>query len=296
MTMRVLLATDGSENAASAARRLTSFPLPPSSELCVLAVAVYPLAAPELALSTDLQRAIADAAHRAADEARETFVHRWPRTTAQIVDGEPREAIARVAREWSADLVVVGARGLGTVSRFLLGSVSTSVVHSAPCHVLVVKERSRELRSVVVAVDGSPGSVDAVRFLAGLPLDPALRIRLLGVVERVRASTGGPEAMGPAIQRALDEVLAERRATLDAALASCAKELGGKVSAIERQIVVGHPADAIVAAANEPGTDLVVVGTRGLGLVGRVVLGSVSERVLHHAECSVLIVKGHPTP
>lgn len=55
---------------------------------------------------------------------------------------------------------------------------------------------------------------------------------------------------------------------------------------------MGRPADEILAATSEKDVDLVVVGARGLGLVKRLLLGSVSERVLHEAECSVLVVKG----
>jgi len=57
-------------------------------------------------------------------------------------------------------------------------------------------------------------------------------------------------------------------------------------------VVVGHPPTEIVEAASKPDVDLVVVGARGLGPLGRLVLGSVSDRVVHHAPCPVLVVKG----
>lgn len=292
--MRVLLATDGSESARMATQWMTAFPLPPSTELQVLAVAVQPLSMPELVLSPDFYEAISDAARQAAEEARDTLARRWPATTIQVLQGQPQEAIPRVAQEWSADLVVVGARGFGAVKRFLLGSVSTALVHSAPCPVLVVKERPPELRKMVVAVDGSPGAAAAVRFLAGLPLDRGLHVCLLGVAEPFYASRSGPEALGPAIEVALDRLVQERRAELERVLGSIVA-LDGKVGAVERRVAIGHPADEILAVANDPGTDLAVVGTRGLGLVKRLALGSVSERVLHHAGCAVLVVKDrHP--
>jgi nucleotide-binding universal stress UspA family protein len=61
-------------------------------------------------------------------------------------------------------------------------------------------------------------------------------------------------------------------------------------------VVEGRPAAEVLAAAEEPGVDLVVLGARGLGTIGRLLLGSVSERVLQHAPCPVLIVKGKRLP
>jgi nucleotide-binding universal stress UspA family protein len=63
------------------------------------------------------------------------------------------------------------------------------------------------------------------------------------------------------------------------------------VKRVDRQIVVGRAADEIVEAAGRPDVDLVVVGARGLGALERVLLGSVSEGVLRHADRPVLIVK-----
>jgi nucleotide-binding universal stress UspA family protein len=67
--------------------------------------------------------------------------------------------------------------------------------------------------------------------------------------------------------------------------------LRARTGAVERSVVLGQPATEILTAAEEPGVDLVVLGARGLGLLGRLVLGSVSDRVVHHAPCPVLVVK-----
>jgi nucleotide-binding universal stress UspA family protein len=63
--------------------------------------------------------------------------------TTQVAFGEPSATICRRARELDADLIVVGSRGLGTIKRLVLGSVSTAVSNRAPCSVLVVRERTR---------------------------------------------------------------------------------------------------------------------------------------------------------
>jgi nucleotide-binding universal stress UspA family protein len=65
----------------------------------------------------------------------------------------------------------------------------------------------------------------------------------------------------------------------------------GGVKKVERQVLVGRPVDEIVAAAEAPGIDLVVMGARGLGALERILLGSVSEGVLRHVHRPLLIVK-----
>src|SRR5262249_26300664 len=135
-----------------------------------------------------------------------------------IAVGDPRAEIVRQAEEWKAELVVVGARGLGTVKRLLLGSISDGVARHAPCPVLIVKGRRRRLGSVLVAVDGSENSFRAVRFLASLALPRQTRIRLLGVVEPLRYPTTAPRVVRGKLGEILRELEDERRSELDRAL------------------------------------------------------------------------------
>jgi nucleotide-binding universal stress UspA family protein len=95
----------------------------------------------------------------------------------------------------------------------------------------------------------------------------------------------------PTLEAAVEELVAERRAAIADALARVEVEMNGRVLAIERSIAVGLPAEQIIAAARQDKADLVVIGARGLGAIKRLLLGSVSERVLHRADCPVLVVK-----
>jgi nucleotide-binding universal stress UspA family protein len=290
--MHVVLATDGSDNARVATEWLIGFPLPPATKVLVLAVVAAPPAAIDVAIPPELDDAAHAAARQAADAAAELSIRRWHETTVRVLEGDPRETIPRIASDWGADLVVVGARGLGAMKRFFLGSVSTAVVHQATCAVLVVKPRPRGLSNALVAVDGSGDSLAAARFFAGLPLDPALGVRLLGVVERPYAPRTAPRRISGIVAAAIEQIVIERRAELERALATIRPEFEMKVPKVETSVALGAPADEIIAAAR--GADLVVLGARGLGTIERLLIGSVSERVLHHAPCSVLIVKGRP--
>jgi nucleotide-binding universal stress UspA family protein len=290
--MRVLLATDGSTDALTATRWLRHFPLPGDSPILVLTVAgaVEPLVRAETRKYLR-DAALADA-RRVGDEARRLLGPRGPGAEVRVSEGDPRAEIVRAAEEWEAKLVVVGARGLGGVRGLLLGSVSLEVARQAPCPVLVVKGQPQGFRRVVVAVDGSPDSLEALRFFAALPLPGKLRVRLVGVVNRLRIPPRAPRVAQAHLRAVAAQVEGERRAEVEAALERAAAGIREKVGAAELAIPVGRPGEKIVREATEFAADLVVVGARGLGGVQRFLLGSVSEEVLRAARCPVLIGKG----
>jgi nucleotide-binding universal stress UspA family protein len=288
--MRVLLATDGSDDARTATAWLRELPLPVDATIRVLTVVSLPPSALDIAPVREFHQWLRDGARHEADAARATLAGRGP-VEDRVVQGEPREMIVREASEWSADLVVMGARGLGAVGRFILGSVSTAVLHGAPGAVAIVRGAARRPRRIVIACDGSPDALDALRFVARLPLGREATVRLLGVVAPAPIPPSSPETLALPWPPLGDAFFREQKAHLEGTLARAAAELGGEIGHVERSVVVGHPAAEILAAAKEPGVDLLVVGARGLGLLGRLVLGSVSERVVHHAPCSVLVVK-----
>jgi nucleotide-binding universal stress UspA family protein len=287
--MRVMLATDGSDHATVATEWLKTSPLPDSAEVMVVAAAGLPLLLPEVG-AVPAEREAVDRARRAAEDARARLRPRWPRTALRVATGDPREEIPALAAEWGADLVVMGARGLGTVKRLVLGSVSTAVVHELPCAVVVVKGRpAAGADTVVVAVDGSPDSLAAARFAGTLGATASLR--LLAVIEPPYLPRSAPDLIAPALRAAASELLAEQRAAQERMLDRVAAGLDRPRGAVATSVVTGRPPEEIVKAANEPGVGLVVVGAHGFGAMKRVLLGSVSERVLHEAECPVLIVK-----
>jgi nucleotide-binding universal stress UspA family protein len=288
--MRVLLATDGSDDARKAAAWLRDLPLPASATIRVLDVAHVAHSPLDIPPVRDFNQALREAARHEADRARAMLAEKGP-VEVRVTAGEPRETIIREATDWQADLTVVGARGLGAMGRFLLGSVSTAVVHGVPGAVAVVRGTPRRPRRVVVACDGSPDSFDAVRFLGTLPLGRDTTVRLLGVVTLPPVPPTGPEMLALPWPPTMDAFIDEQTAALNGVLTRAAAELGGSVGSVERSVVIGHPAGEILTAAEEPGVDLVVCGARGLGLLGRLVLGSVSDRVVHHAPCPVLVVK-----
>jgi nucleotide-binding universal stress UspA family protein len=169
-------------------------------------------------------------------------------------------------------MIVLGARGLGRVKRVLIGSTSLAAARYAPCPVAIVRGRPHRTGRVLVAIDGSSGSRDALRFLSISELERDSRLTLLHVLPRAVAAERKRQADAEALLRGAARMLEDRRR-------------------IERLVAYGDAAREIVKIARSRDVDLVVVGARGLGTLGRLLLGSVSETVLHQGSRPVLIVR-----
>jgi nucleotide-binding universal stress UspA family protein len=134
---RILIATEGSSCSSEALRRFLDLFEPTRSEVYMLAV--VPAVAPGLgaALGPDHYRREADAAQEALDLASVDLLMAGFSATPLVRVGEPAEAIVQVARELSADLVVLGTHGRHGLERVLRGSVAEAVLHRAPCAVFI---------------------------------------------------------------------------------------------------------------------------------------------------------------
>jgi nucleotide-binding universal stress UspA family protein len=179
-----------------------------------------------------------------------------------------------------ADLIVLGARGRGGFEGLLLGSVSERVAQLANRPVAVVRAAApvRQGR-VVVGVDGSARSLDALRWAA---TEARARDADLDVVHAWRLHLVAPpvHAVLPLVSTMEDSA----RAMLDTALADPA--LTGVRA--NPHLVNDSPAAALLERA--AGAGLLVVGTRGLGRVTGALLGSVSRQLLHHGPCPVVVI------
>ncbi|MGH4011265.1 MAG: universal stress protein [Pseudonocardiaceae bacterium] len=185
-----------------------------------------------------------------------------------------------------ARLVVLGSRGLGGFSGLLVGSTGVQVAAHAPCPVIVVRPVSAEPSNsmtadqVVVGVDGSPVSVEAIEF---------------AFAEAARLGTGVVAVHVVASRVPGDgsvDVLTEEHAPEQARL--LAESLAGWQDKypdmpIRRILLHGHAGRALAEASR--GARLLVVGSRGLGGFRGLLLGAVSHAALHHAHCPVAVVR-----
>jgi nucleotide-binding universal stress UspA family protein len=232
---------------------------------------------PTNALHEVAQEGCAQSAQRAR-EAHPALV-----VTERCVAEDPAHALVDASS--TADLVVMGARGLGKVRGLLMGSVSSHVTSRSHCPVVVVREAPRESTAeprVVVGVDGSEDSTAAVRFAFEAA---ARRGAGLTVVHTWDVDVDSTSA---ALTWVVDsqEADEQERTVVAETLAGYAAEF--PTVDVRRHVVRGHPVAELVRQSED--ADLLVVGTRGRGAVKGLVLGSVSHSVLHDARCPVAVV------
>jgi len=281
----ILLATDGSADAALAARASADLSKATGAELhFVHAWRVGAGPRLEAYLRSQAER---DARARLEGQVEATESLGVSVAGSHLREGRPVEEILELSEEIGAGLIVMGSRGLGPVGRLLLGSVCEGVVHHARDPVLVVRggDESWPPERVIIGDDGS-----AVAKQAG---ELAARIGRLfgarGVI--VHAYFEMPEidakvrALDP---RAADDALRRAERALQRRAHELERVLG---SHPQPKIAVGDAAYVLLEEAREgdekPG--LIAVGSRGLGSFGRMRLGSTSTKVLRAARGPVLV-------
>lgn len=175
--------------------------------------------------------------------------------------------------------LVVGSQGLDALDRFLLGSVSTKLIHHATCPVLVVKGEAAPVRRITLATDGSDASAKTLEFVR-TKFQPAHSTGKSGRVPiHVRVIHVMPFSNYQELKEARKLLEQSVRTLIQAGFTAEAVCLPGK------------PAEEIMKVAAKQHADLIVMGAQGLGALARFFLGSVSTRVVQHATCSVLVVR-----
>jgi nucleotide-binding universal stress UspA family protein len=272
---KILVATDGSKSAERAVAAAARMPWPEGSEVKVITV-VDPLEGmPETI-----------AARRARDEqvaadARARIEKAGRKVSSVVALGSPARTILAAASEWGAGVIVVGARGLGAVRGLLLGSVSSAVARAAASSVLVVKSDIRMPIRALMAVDGSGDARGAARRLAEVRA-PGNAVTVVRVIEPLRVKTLNllPRRIADPLRAEVARAAEEQRksAERDAReVAGLFRDAGWKAEAAVRS---GVPTDEVLAAARKGSASLVGVGPRGVTGLERILLGSVTERLL----------------
>ena len=141
---------------------------------------------------------------------------------------------------------------------------------------------------ILVPLDGSEYSDEALDYAIDMARKFSSEIILVHIVPTTAAVVTGPEVLGPSLLLDLRKRLEENGQHILSSGEAKAKEAGVMVTA---KLDYGNPADKIINMVKEENVSLIVMADRGLGAVARFFLGSVTDKVSHHASCPVLIIK-----
>ncbi|MGB3633636.1 MAG: universal stress protein [Rubrobacteraceae bacterium] len=280
---RILLATDGSEDATLAARAAIDLSQKIGAELHVVH-AWQTVPSPHF--ETWINSSLEQEAQELLDEQKKKIEDSGGKVVeAYLRKNSPAEAIVGLANEIDADFIVIGSRGLGPVKRLLLGSVSEGVVHHAHVPVLILRggDEAWPPKRMVVGEDASEDARRAGELAACIAELFGAEVLLAHVVSLqwmvLKAESQGTKAVDEVMRRA-EEHLSEQAAELESS-----SGLRSKTRA-----VMGYPALTLAEISREEKQTLLAIGSRGLNAVKRVTLGSVSSNVLRTVEGPVLVV------
>ena len=292
--MKILCAIDGSRYSRCAFQALPYLKIGADSSVTLLHVVNSDQLKVNKRLSPKGNQAIAKALAMAEIGGRTVLTRsekaapaQW-RVQSHLVNGRPAAAITRFARRHGCDLIVIGCRGLTEFRSFLLGSVSRRVLTEAPCSVLVIKRRVKDLQDVLIGVDGSKDAKAAVELLLRLRPPKEINATVVSVVPPLPLETDvAPEELLTVVED-VRRPLEKHAYEIAEQSAERLRQAGSKATA---SAVHGHVGRELVELARLSKADLIVVGSRGLTGSTRHLLGSVSETVVKYADCPVLIFR-----
>ncbi len=284
--MNTLLTVDGSDNSYEAVHALKYFAR--AEQLTLLHALdvprpAYPMMLPEVAeeLYKSLEQSMREDGERLLDRVQSLLpMHAGP-STKHLRIGSPAEVIVSTAEEQKADLIVMGARGLGPVKERLLGSVSHRILTLASCATLIVNGPVKAMKQILLPLQGLSDAEAAIRFLQLKPFHDAVEVTLLTVLP----STEPPWPVDAAAAEKLKEQALQSARDYIHRVAERLRAIGYQARG---GTVIGTPSAMILEEATKRRSDLILMGTSGRQGITRFVLGSVSHAVLHQMPCPVL--------
>ena len=235
--------------------------------------------------------------------------------TGTLLYGNPGAKLCETARDWEADLLIVGSRGLSGISELLIGSVSNHVLHHAPCSVLVVhppappatkkpktkdSDATQPLQRILVALDKSDMARHAMLTALNLAKQHQAEIRLVHIIDG--DESGVPTQLifsdSQYIGQHSERLFAEYQQEWNHFVNDWWQWLQQRVDEIEAEgveaicdVMQGRTGYQICEIAQDWPADLIVMGCRGLSGLQELLMGSVSYYVSHRAPCTVLVTR-----
>lgn len=285
VTAKILVGVDGSDTSLAAVDLAVQEATLRRRPLHVVHAFIWPMldvplgpspaGPPEGGLRNAAQRILDEAMARARTTCPDLAV------TGEIIIGSPGPVLLQCAP--TAAVTVIGDRGLGGFTGLLLGSVAVQLAAHATTPILIARGTPQPGGAIVLGVDGSPANQPAVGYAFETA---ALRnAALIALHTWEHPASTGPGDLLPLVYDPAD-LHAEEERVLAEAVAGWHDKYPDVT--VHRATPRSGPRKALIAASRD--AQLVVVGARGRGGLTGLLLGSVSQAVLHHAACPVAIV------
>jgi nucleotide-binding universal stress UspA family protein len=279
---KILVAVDGSESSRNALRQ--AFRLAVEEKCWITVTSVVPPFTGDLDLTgvrgdvlVSLAKPYEDALHEAERIAHDERV--LIKTVRE--EGETYERIVDLADADNCDIIVMGRRGLKKIDRTLVGSVTARVIGHTQRDVLVVPGGTTlGWKKILVATDGSKYSVIAINKAIDFAKAYGGSLVVLSVVDvPTEFYAEAPKAVEDMIRTAREYTAAVKKQA--------------EADGVKSESYVGEAEawEAIVKLANDQDVNMIVVGSHGRTGLRRLLMGSVTEKVIGHAPCPVLVVK-----
>jgi nucleotide-binding universal stress UspA family protein len=265
---KLMVATDGSKYSESAIREAISLAKICSSNLIVVSVVKTNLEFDSV-LPQFVEKAEQDAIKHLESVNAQAAKEGVNCITIVSRSEEPYEDIVRHASKNNVDMIIMGTHGKTEMKRLMMGSVTALVIGHAPCNVLILPLDAKvECKNVLIATDGSKYSDAAASEALGI----AKRLGSSLIVISVASS---------------DAEIASAKDNVNKVSEAAEKE-GVKITSV---VTKGKPYESIIEIAKQKNADVVIVGSHGRTGLARLLMGSVTERVIGYAEAAVLVVK-----
>jgi nucleotide-binding universal stress UspA family protein len=294
--MRVLYATDGGQAARDASQLLQRIGRRTGIEVTVMSVAALEGVSGTAELDIrkpQMERSRARASETVRKAAAELTDAGFA-IESELAAGNPTAEILKFLERDPHDITLLGAGNKTWLGRLLHGSTSTQVLHSSPTAVLIVNQAVPKARvRVVLADDGSEGARLGAEFLVELAEPERCTVTVLSVITLVDlALVPGLDELDPEsiptdsveVSKLENRRIADGRERVQRT-SSWLQQAGFLA---EPKVVVGNPAEEILKSALVSGFGLVVMGSRGLGAVGRALMGSVSDEIRRHSTATLI--------
>lgn len=293
----ILLAVDGSEHSRAAVSLIHDLPM--DNNICPECLVTI------VGVLNPLDSATHNTYKQPLFQAQKILEERGFQVKIELILGYPAEILIQYAVENHPDIIVLGAKGLRATLGILLGGVAQQVIEYAQCPVLIVRAPYKPLKHALLVTDGSLSSIHAAHFLTRFPgpkqvdltiahvLRPELYLEPNFLMQTWSLTVDNiPDyhiynAKELKIIREVEEK--QGQAVIDRAC----QEIASLNLPIKSALLRGDAATEIINYSKSHDIDLIVAGSRGLSEMKAWLLGSVSRKLVHYANCSVLIVRRH---